>query len=163
MNKGLKPLAWFDQIRRMDMTPDEIKSFFHSVYTEGKELYSPEMLDEFYARIAPEFVFHRSPFPDVTGIEANRKSDEDTAVAYSEQKLSVDELLVEGDTAVLRYTWEGVHSGASPSLGIPPTGKRVKVAGCSVYHWKDGKMVEMWDYLDVLGLLQQMGVIPAMA
>jgi len=156
-------LSIVGEVRRIDMTPDEIKSFFRSVYAGGKALYSPEMLDEFYARLAPEFVFHRPPFPDVTGIEPNRKSDEETAAAYSEQKLNIDDLLVEGSTAVLRYTWEGVHSGASPSLGIPPTGKHVKIAGCSVYHWEEGKIVEIWDYLDVLGLLQQMGVIPVMA
>ena len=85
------------------------------------------------------------------------------AVAFSKNKVSIDELTVAGDTAVLRYTWEGIHTGVSPNLGIPPTGKHVKCMGCSVYHWKDDKIVEMWDYLDLLGLLQQVGVIPAMA
>jgi predicted ester cyclase len=144
------------------MTPDEIKSFFHSVYHEGRVWGSPEMLAEFYAHLAPDIVFHRPPFPDLAGIEANRQSDEAMAVAFSDNKVSIEELIVEGDTAVLRYIWEGVHTGVSPSLGIPPTGKHVKSMGCSVYHWKDGKIVEQWDYLDMLGLLQQMGVIPAM-
>lgn len=121
------------------------------------------MLDEFYARVSPGIIFHRAPFPDVVGIAANRQSDEAMGLAFSESVLSIDELIVEGDTAVLRYTWEGVHTGVSPSLGIPPTGKHIKAVGCSVYRWKDGMIVEQWDYFDMHGLLQQMGVIPAIA
>ncbi len=83
-------------------------------------------------------------------------------VAFSEIKVTIEELIIEGDTAVLRYTWGGNHVGVSPSLGIPPTGKHVKSMGCSTYHWKDGKIIEMWHYLDLLGLLQQVGVISAM-
>jgi predicted ester cyclase len=45
-------------------------------------------------------------------------------------------------------------------LGIPATGKRVHFVGCSVYRFLDGKIVEQWEYGDVLGLLQQLGVIP---
>jgi steroid delta-isomerase-like uncharacterized protein len=145
------------------MTPEDIKTFFHSIYNEERAWGTPEMLDEFYDNISPEFIFHRPPFPDVAGIDANRKSDEAMAVAFSENKVSIDELIVADDIAVLRYTWEGIHTGVSPTLGIPPTGKQVKSKGCSVYHWKDGKIVEMWDYLDLLGLLQQLGVIPMMA
>jgi predicted ester cyclase len=144
------------------MTPEDIKTFFYSIYDEKRVWGTPEMLDEFYAYIAPEFIFHRPPFPDVAGIEANRESDEAMKIAFSENKVSIEELVVEGDTAVLRYTWEGIHTGISPTLGIPPTGMHVKSMGCSVYHWRDGKIVEMWDYLDLLGLLQQIGVIPAM-
>jgi predicted ester cyclase len=67
-----------------------------------------------------------------------------------------------GDTAVVRWPWEATHSGVSPSLGIPPTGKRVGIVGCSVFHFKNGKIVEQWEYSDMLGLLQQLGVIPAL-
>jgi predicted ester cyclase len=144
------------------MNPENIKIFFHSIYNEERVWGTPEMLDEFYSALALGFIFHRSPFPDLAGIEANRKSDETMAAAFSDNKVSIEELVVAGETAVLRYTWEGTHTGISPSLGIPPTGKHVKSMGCSVYHWKDEKIVEMWDYLDMLGLLQQMGVIPAM-
>jgi len=145
------------------MTHDETKSFFDSVYKRGRAWGTPDMLDEFYAHVAPDIVFHRSPFPDVVGIEANRQGDEALGLAFSESVVSIDELIVEGDTSVLRYTWEGVHTGVSPSLGIPPTGKHVKSTGCSVYHWKDGLIVEQWDHFDMLGLLQQLGVVPAAA
>jgi predicted ester cyclase len=34
--------------------------------------------------------------------------------------------------------------------------------GCSVYHFRDDKIVEQWEYGDLLGMLQQLGVIPAL-
>jgi predicted ester cyclase len=72
------------------------------------------------------------------------------------------EVIIEGDAAVIRWTWEGTHSGVSPSLGIPPTGKRASMVGCSVFHFRNGKIVEQWEYSDTLGLPQQLGVIPAL-
>jgi predicted ester cyclase len=47
-------------------------------------------------------------------------------------------------------------------LGIPPTGKEIKISGCMIYHWQGDKIIEQWDYTDMMGLLQQVGVIPAM-
>jgi predicted ester cyclase len=40
--------------------------------------------------------------------------------------------------------------------------RTVRSVGCSVYHFRDGKIVEQWEYGDMLGLLQQLGVIPAL-
>ena len=74
--------------------------------------------------------------------------------------MTIHEIIVEGDTAVMHYTWQAVHTGVSPSLGIPPTGKEVKLSGCMIYHWKGDKIVEQWDYTDMLGLMQQLGLIP---
>jgi predicted ester cyclase len=64
--------------------------------------------------------------------------------------------------AAMRWTWEAVHSGTSPSLGVPATGKRVRSVGCSVFRFRDGKVAEQWEYGDMLGLLQQLEVIPAL-
>ena len=58
--------------------------------------------------------------------------------------------------------WPCIYNGISPSLDIPPTGKHVGVVGCSVCHFKNGKIVEEWEYSDMLSLLQQLGVIPAL-
>jgi predicted ester cyclase len=51
------------------------------------------------------------------------------------------------------------HTGTSPSLPIPPTGKEVALQGCTVVHVKDGKVSEEWEYSDYLGFLQQLGVV----
>lgn len=47
-------------------------------------------------------------------------------------------------------------------MGIPPTGKRISVSGIHLTRVVDGKSVEDWGNDDVLGLMQQLGIIPAM-
>ncbi|GAC1364237.1 MAG: hypothetical protein PVS3B1_23940 [Ktedonobacteraceae bacterium] len=47
-------------------------------------------------------------------------------------------------------------------MGMSPTGKRVEVTGCGIYRIVDGKIAEEWIQEDMLGMLQQLGVIPAM-
>jgi predicted ester cyclase len=98
----------------------------------------------------------------VVGKEANMKAGAITLAAFTETHSVIDDMIVETDTGVLRWTWEAIHSGTSASLGIPATGKRVHVVGCSVYRFRDGKIVEQWEYADWLGLLQQLGVIQAL-
>ena len=61
---------------------------------------------------------------------------------------------------MVRFTVEGTHQGAL--LGIPSTGRRLLVSGISIYRLA-GKMAENWEEGDRLGLLQQLGVIPARA
>lgn len=145
------------------MIASDFETFLRSIYAEGRPWGTPDMLDEFYARVDANLVFTRPPFPPVVGSAANRSDDEAMEKAFSNQKVHIEEIIACEDAAVLRYVWEGDHTGVSPSLGIPPTGRHVETRGCSVYHLRDGKMVDIVDYLDLLTLLTQVGVIPAMS
>lgn len=145
------------------MTSSDFETFLRSLYAEGRPWGTPEMLDEFYAHVDADLVFTRPPFPPVVGLEANRRDDEAMAITFSNSSVHIEEIISSKDVAVLRYTWEGDHTGVSPSLGIPATGKHVKARGCMVYHLRDDKMVDIVDYFDLLSLLTQVGVIPAMA
>lgn len=141
------------------MTPEEIKAALTKM---NDDTWHKRDLDAAYAIYADDVVFQRVPFPPVVGKEANKQADAGTLAAFSDTHSTIDEMIVAGDMAVIRWTWEGTHSGTSPSLGIPATGKHVRFVGCSVYHFRDGKIVEQWEYGDMLGLLQQLGVIPAL-
>jgi steroid delta-isomerase-like uncharacterized protein len=116
-----------------------------------------DALDEVYA---PDYVWHRPPFPDLVGLDGVKASMTDMRSAYSELRISDVEMVGEGDTIAYRYTWQGKHTGQSPSLPIPPTGKEVILVGCIVVHVVDGKIVEEFEYSDYLGFLQQLGVVP---
>ena len=87
-------------------------------------------------------------------------SDESSLSAFSDIQSTVHEIVVEGDTVVAHWTWQAVHTGTLQSMGIPATGKHVQFSGCSLDHFKDGKIVRQWEYGDLLGFLQQLGVIP---
>ena len=119
-------------------------------------------LDAAYAIYTDDAVFHSPPFPPVAGKEANLQADAGILAAFTETRSTVHDLTVEGNRAVVRWTWEGVHSGTTPALGLAPTGKRVSKTGCTIYRFEGDQVVEQREYADWLGLLQQLGVIPAL-
>jgi steroid delta-isomerase-like uncharacterized protein len=77
--------------------------------------------------------------------------------AIPDVRMSVDEVLVEGDRVALRLTVEGTHTGSG--MGIPPTGKRFRIGGIALGRYRDGKLVEGWNSFDNLGFLQQLGLV----
>jgi len=68
-------------------------------------------------------------------------------------------MIAEGEKVVSRLTVHGVHQG--DFQGIPPTGKAVMQTGIDILRLAGGKVIERWGEFDNLGLMQQLGVIPA--
>jgi steroid delta-isomerase-like uncharacterized protein len=139
------------------MNPEEMKA---AIIKMNEDAWHSRDLGAAYDVYSDAVVFQRVPFPPVVGKEANMQADADTLDAFDDVRSTIDAVIVEGDTAALRWTWEGTHTGTLPSLGIPATGQRVRFSGCSVYHFRDGKIVQQWEYGDLLGFLQQLGAIP---
>ena len=81
------------------------------------------------------------------------------ATAFPDARFTVDEVVAEGDRVVVRHTLRGTHKG--DFQGIPPTGRPIAVTGIVVYRVAGGQIVEAWLNADFLGLLQQLGAIPA--
>ena len=71
-----------------------------------------------------------------------------------------EELVAEGDRVAERWTGRGVHRGEL--MGIPPTGRRVEAPGSVFYRIVDGKIVELWGQLDMMSVMQQLGVMPSL-
>jgi len=67
-------------------------------------------------------------------------------------------MVAEGDKVATRWTMTGTHQGEL--MGIPPTGVRITVTGISMSRFADGKLAEGWNSYDILGMMQQLGVIP---
>lgn len=65
----------------------------------------------------------------------------------------------EGDLIADHWCMEGTHR--APFMGIPPTGKRVSLSGIEVFRMAHGQIVERWAEIDTLGLMQQLGALPA--
>ncbi len=79
-----------------------------------------------------------------------------SAFPYFEYKIEYE--IAEGDTVVQRWTARATHKGEFQ--GIPPTGRRGTVTGITIYRLSVGEIVEGWTNADMLGLMQQLGVIP---
>ena len=80
--------------------------------------------------------------------------------AFPDSYLVIDDIIVEGDKAACRYTFTGTQK--EEFMGIPPTGKRVKISGMTVLHFdqSSNKCIERWNMGDMMGLMQQIGAIP---
>ena len=79
---------------------------------------------------------------------------------FSNIKFVVDEIFGVDDRLVKRWTFTGTHTG--DFAGVPPTGKVITLSGISASRIENGKIVEELDYMDDLGFMQQLGVIPQM-
>ncbi len=62
----------------------------------------------------------------------------------------------EGDRVAIRWTATATHTGEL--MGIPATGKSVSMNGIMIDRWVNGKVAEHWEQLDMMGLMQQLGV-----
>ena len=78
--------------------------------------------------------------------------------AFSEIAIGIGETVSEGDMIGYRMSFSGTHSGEF--MGIPPTGKRVEMSETHIERIRDGKIVLHSGNTDMLGLMQQVGVIP---
>ena len=69
------------------------------------------------------------------------------------------ETIAEGDLVMIRWEGGGTHTG--DLMGVPASGNPVTVTGFDLFRIVDGKIVEMWQEQDVLGMMQQIGALPA--
>jgi predicted ester cyclase len=122
------------------------------IWTQGKL----DVIDEV---IAPEFVGQSPTDGEFRGPAGFRQLVERYHSAFSNVVMRIDSLVAEGDTVATHWTATGIHTGEL--MGVAPTGREVKVEGVQFDRVRDGKIVESQGLFDALGLLQQVGALPA--
>jgi steroid delta-isomerase-like uncharacterized protein len=80
------------------------------------------------------------------------------ASAFPDTKVSIDDMVAEGDKVAYRWTMRCTHKGTF--MGIPATGKQIVVKGVEIYKIAGRKIIEAWNFPDTLGMLTQLGAIP---
>jgi predicted ester cyclase len=98
------------------------------------DLMAADLAEEFKRDIAEM----RRAFPDYAGTNVNQ--------------------IAEGDRVANRFVFLGTHLGEF--MGVAPTGRRVEFVGHSIDRVVEGRIVESWVEVDLLGVLQQLGAIP---
>jgi steroid delta-isomerase-like uncharacterized protein len=116
-----------------------------------------DLLDEV---MAPDVVYHVPPRPDVKGLEAYKRYMADLRKALSGFHFTLHEYLSSEGAEAGRWTIQGTHTGQMPGSPIPPTGKQVTMTGVYMGRRVNGKLVEQWNYVDMIGFMQQLGVKP---
>jgi predicted ester cyclase len=79
--------------------------------------------------------------------------------ALTDPHLTIDDALQEGDNVAVRFTLSGTQTGEL--VGVPATGRSIVLTGQSIFRFSGSKVVERWQAADMLGLLVQLGVVPA--
>ncbi len=117
-----------------------------------------ERLDEF---LAPEFTTHeQSP-----GVEPDRAGTKQFFAmmkdSFPDFRMTVDDVLVQGDTAAVRLRMSGTHRGEF--MGAPATNKSFEVETIDIVKFRDDQAIEHWGVTDVLGMLEKLGIVDAPA
>ncbi len=93
------------------------------------------------------------------GFEGIRRFYEAFWAAFPGSRITLEDVVSEGDEVACRFVLRATHEGEFN--GIPATGKEISLPGITILRFADGKCVERWSQADFLGLLQQLGVVPA--
>ena len=97
-------------------------------------------------------------FDNSRGIEAFKGVIQGFRSALPDLRLTVHHEIAEGDLVVHHWTMTGTQQGAFQ--GLPPTDKTLTWTGITIVRIDGGKIVERWANVDVLAILQQLGVVP---
>ena len=130
-----------------------VRRFVEEIFNRG----NMSVVDELFA---PDFVEHEE-LP--AGIPNDREGVIQLTTmlrsAFPDFKATIDDIIAEGNKVVIRMTWRGTQKGEF--MGVPPSGKSVAVGVIDIIRIADGQFVEHWGQMDSMGMMQQLGVIPA--
>jgi len=138
------------------MSAEQNKSIVRRWVEEGWNKRNTALIDELYT---PNFYQHETGPETVTSREALKPFVAGYLSAIPDMQFTIDDLVAEGDRVVWRFKATGHQNG--PLMGVPASGKEVAVTGIIIFRFEGSRMAEAWLNLDVLGMLQQLGIIPA--
>ncbi len=111
--------------------------------------------------MAPDFSATLDGMPAPLDVKAFRGLAEVFLSAFSNSKHTFETLVAEGDRVAMRASWSAVHTGTFN--GIPASNRPVTITVTTFDRIVDGKMAEHRATMDIMGLMQQIGAIPAQA
>jgi len=111
--------------------------------------------DEIYSN---EIVRHSADRADIRGREAFKQFMLGTRGAFPDWKETVENVIASGDLVATKVTLRGTMTG--PLRTFPPTGKRFELPCAVFYRIAEGKIAEIWCYLDSATILRAIGALP---
>lgn len=137
------------------MSMEENKALVRHAYEELNKG-NLDGMDEVFAT---DVIVHTPGGQEAHGLEEGKQLFAKLWYAFPDHHETVDDMVAEGDKVVARARWTGTHQGEFQ--GMAPTGKHVTLKAITIYRIVGGKIVEIWEEADILGMMQQLGVIPS--
>ena len=131
-----------------------VRRYFDTIWNKGQFEREPEF-------VALDIVVHAPPIPGIPdGIAGPLTIVGTFRAAMPDIHLTQDVLFGDGDKVVQIWTTRGIHSGGD-LFGFPATGKEMVLTGINIFRVANGRIAERWGTMDLMGLMQQLGVAPA--
>lgn len=128
-----------------------VRRFATEVITQGQM--------DLAAQFVSEDVVEQVPFPGQgPGLEGLKDTLRGMRAAFPDLNFSIEEQVSEGDKVASRFEWTGTHHGEF--LGVPATGRQVRVWGIVIDRFEEGRIKETRIIMDIVGLMAQLGVFP---
>lgn len=138
------------------MTPEELRTRARRMVEEVLNQGDLAVIDDL---IAPECVHHVPGDPPPPGAAPVRALVSNLRRAFPDLHGIVDDEIVEGDRVVQRIACRGTHAGTF--FVFPPSDQEITVELIEINRaGPDGRFVEHWSSLDLLGVLLQLGAAP---
>jgi steroid delta-isomerase-like uncharacterized protein len=127
------------------------------------EVFNTGNLDDLDDVISADAVDHdpQNPFAGQHGPDGAKQMAATYRAAFPDLHVTIEDQVAEGDRVVTRWTAVGTHDGDLP--GLPATGRSSTVTGIGIDRIEGGKIVEAWGNWDTMGMMQQLGALPAAA
>jgi steroid delta-isomerase-like uncharacterized protein len=127
-----------------------------------EEAFNDGNLDVIDELVATDFVNHDAALPEpMIGPDAAKATIDGYRSAFPDLRLTIEEQIADDHGVATRWSARGTHQG--DLMGMAPTGKEATVTGITIDRIVDGRIAESWTNWDTLGMLQQLGVVPALA
>jgi steroid delta-isomerase-like uncharacterized protein len=127
-----------------------ILRFFDEVWNRGNVDVAGEVFADDYVR------HDLRPTTARAGGEGQARIAADFRRAFPDLELVVDLIVADADSVAVRWTMSGTHTG--PWGGVAPTGRVVVYSGANFFRIRNGRVAELWNHRDDLGLREQLGV-----
>jgi steroid delta-isomerase-like uncharacterized protein len=126
-----------------------------------EEVWNQKQPEEIPKRFAPDGIAHgMGPNgTDITGPSAFQEAYHVFTRAFPDLHVTVDQAIASGDRVAVHLTCEGTHGG--DDLGVGATGKPVRFTAMTIARFREGKIIEGWNVIDLLAALRQIGAVPA--
>lgn len=137
----------------------ENKALIRRLYEEVWNKHKLELVTEI---ISPSHALQAANVSgSAVGPEAYKRQVTLFLAGYPDLRFTIEDTVAENDKVVACWTFSGTHKG--DFMGVPPTNKKISVDGMTIHHIANGKIMDSYSNWDALGMMQQLGAIPAMA
>ncbi|UCD78686.1 MAG: ester cyclase [Desulfobacterales bacterium] len=136
------------------MSTEENKAVVRRFVEEVQNRHDINALEKLFS---PDYVDHSHISNLPPTLDGTKKFFSILFAAFPDIRVTIHDQVAEGDRVVTRKTFHGTHQ--EEFMGIPSTGKPIAVDVIDIFRVADGKILEHWAVADMLGLMQQLGVV----